>query len=91
MQVVDRRRFLVAAASGGVALAGPGAWPTPAAAATTEHRGALSPLLTDAGRTAPVEDDFEFIWPGGHLTSGNSFPAALELAAASMAVERFLG
>ena len=91
MRVVDGRRLLVAAASGGVALAGPGVWATPAAAATTEHRVALSTLVTDAGRTAPVEDDFELTWPGRYLTIGNSFPAALELEAASMAVERFLG
>lgn len=33
--------------------------------AATEHGVALATLLTDAGQTAPLEDDFEFAWPAG--------------------------
>ena len=117
--------------------------------AATEHAAALAALLTGAGQTAPLEEDFEFVWPrgtfaarkpaatagltvveallGADLTAaatsptesfrvlysslaascgeqrsvlllargrapiGNSFPPALDLEAASSAVEAFLG
>lgn len=191
---MNRRRFLISAASSGVTLAGAGALSTPAAAATdddlayanfaaatelllkdfyakareaklfggqlnnaflrggfaaTEHVTALSAVLTDSGQTAPLEEDFEFAWPDGTFASkksaataglsvveallgayqtgaatsptgsfrvlyaslaaslgeqratlslargrsaiGNSFPVALDLETASVAVESFLG
>jgi hypothetical protein len=191
---MNRRRFLVSAASSGLALAGAGALAAPAVAATdddlafanfgaatelllkdfyvkareaklfgaeldnaftrggfaaTEHVTALSGVLTDSGQTAPLEEDFEFAWPegtfagkkstatagltivqallGAYLTGaatsptdsfrvlyaslaaslgeqrstlsiargrpaiGNSFPVALDLEAASAAVDSFLG
>lgn len=194
MHAINRRRFLLSAASGGVVLAGAGALATPAGAATddelafanfgaateflledfygrvaeaklyrgtlanafargrfaaSEHAAAQGALLTAAGQTAPVEEDFEFAWPegtfagrkaaatagltiaeallGAYLTAaatsptasfrvlysslaaslgeqrstlslargrpalGNSFPSALDLEAASSAVESFLG
>jgi hypothetical protein len=191
---MNRRRFLISAASSGVALAGAGVLSAPAAAATdddlayanfgaatelllkdfyakareaklfggqldnaflqggdasTEHVTALSAALTESGQTAPLAEDFEFAWPEGTFASkksaatagltvveallsayltgaatgptssfrvlyaslaaslgeqrstlsvargrsaiGNSFPAALDLEAASTAVESFLG
>ncbi len=33
--------------------------------ASTEHAAALAALLTGAGQTAPLEEDFEFVWPRG--------------------------
>jgi len=191
---MDRRHFVLTAASGAAALAGAGVVTASAAAATDdeltfanfgvatelllrdfygelveaklfgaelntsfargrfaagEHAAALSTLLTDSGQARPVEEDFEFGWPdatfktrkaaastgagivqallGAYLTGaatsptpafrvlyaslaassgqqlgvffrargrpmvGNSFPAALDLEAASAAVEDFLG
>ncbi len=194
MRALNRRRFLVSAASTGAVLVGAGAVARPAAAATddelafanfgaatelllkdfytqvgeaklfggtlskafahgvfaaNEHAVAQSALLTAEGQTAPLAEDFEFTWPdgtfagkksaatagsaivdallGAYLTAaatsptgsfrilfsslaaslgeqrsalslargrpaiGNSFPAALDLEAASAAVESFLG
>ncbi len=194
MRAIDRRRFLITAASGSAMLVGTGAF-TPSAVAATddelafanfgaatelllqdfydragdaklfggtlrkafargsfvagEHLTALSKLLTDSGQTAPLAEDFEFVWPeatfaskkaaaaagltvaesllGAYVTAastsptttvrvlfsslaaslgeqrsalslargrpavGNSFPAAIDLEAASAAVEAFLG
>jgi hypothetical protein len=192
--MLDRRRLLVSAAAGGLALTGVAAFPRTASAATddelafanfgaatellladyyerlraaklyrgsldsafrrarfaaTEHVTALSALLTDSAQTAPTAEDFEFAWPaatfrtrkaasaagvvivdallGAYLTAaasspteavrvlfaslsaslgeqrstllvahgrtavGNSFPPAIDLEAASAAVERYLG
>jgi Ferritin-like domain len=41
-----------------------------------EHAAALSKLLTDAGQTAAVEDDFEFAWPDGTFATRKSAAAA---------------
>lgn len=41
-----------------------------------EHAAALSKLLTDAGQTAAVEEDFEFAWPDGTFSSKKSALAA---------------
>jgi Ferritin-like domain len=41
-----------------------------------EHAAALSRLLTDAGQTAAVEEDFEFAWPDGTFASRKSAAAA---------------
>ena len=37
----------------------------PRALSATEHAAALAKLLTDAGQTASVAEDFEFAWPDG--------------------------
>jgi hypothetical protein len=192
--VVDRRRFLLVAASSAVALGAASTLAPSAAAATDdelafanfgaatelllkdfyarvgeaelfegqlgksfargeraagEHVQSLSALMTGAGQTAPLEEDFEFVWPdgtfeskksastaaltivgallgaylsgaatsttssfrvlysslaaslgeqhslllsaSGHPAIGPSFPAALDLEAASAAVESYLG
>ena len=40
-----------------------------------EHATALSKLLTDAGQTAAVEDDFEFAWPAKAFATADSTAA----------------
>lgn len=37
-----------------------------------EHATALGKLLVDAGQTAAVEEDFEFVWPKSTFTSAES-------------------
>jgi hypothetical protein len=37
-----------------------------------EHAAALGKLLTDAGQTAAVEDDFEFVWPAKTFATADS-------------------
>ena len=39
------------------------------ALSATEHAAALAKLLTDAGQTAAVAEDFEFAWPDGTFAS----------------------
>ncbi len=41
-----------------------------------EHAVALRTLLTDAGQTAAVEADFEFVWPDGTYAKAHSTMAA---------------
>ncbi len=41
-----------------------------------QHADALSKLLTGAGQTAAVEEDFEFAWPDGTFASKKSATAA---------------
>jgi hypothetical protein len=41
-----------------------------------EHAAALSKLLTDAGQTAAVEEDFEFAWPDGTFATKKAALAA---------------
>lgn len=41
-----------------------------------EHAAALAKLLTDAGQTAAVEEDFEFAWPDGAFANVKSATAA---------------
>jgi hypothetical protein len=41
-----------------------------------EHATALAKLLTDAGQTAAVQDDFEFAWPDGTFATKKSASAA---------------
>ena len=41
-----------------------------------EHATALGKLLTDAGQTAAVEDDFEFVWPAKTFATADSTAAA---------------
>jgi hypothetical protein len=41
-----------------------------------EHAAALGKLLTDAGQTAAVEADFEFVWPEGTFTKIHSAATA---------------
>jgi hypothetical protein len=51
-----------------------------------EHAAALAKLLTDAGQTAAVEEDFEFAWPEGTFSSKKS-----ALAAGVKVTENLLG
>lgn len=41
-----------------------------------EHATALTELLADAGQTAAVKEDFDFVWPDGTFASGKSAAAA---------------
>jgi hypothetical protein len=41
----------------------------------SEHAAALAKLLTDAGQTAAVEEDFEFAWPDGTFATTKSASA----------------
>jgi len=41
----------------------------------SEHAAALAKLLTDAGQTAAVEEDFEFAWPDGTFATEKSASA----------------
>jgi hypothetical protein len=48
-----------------------------------EHAGALGKLLTDAGQTAAVKDDFEFVWPQGTFAgAGAAAKAGLKVTQA---------
>ena len=42
------------------------------ALSATEHAAALAKLLTDAGQTASVVEDFEFAWPDGTFATRRS-------------------
>ncbi len=42
----------------------------------TEHAAALTKLLTDAGQSAALEEDFEFAWPDGTFATRKSATAA---------------
>ena len=121
MRAIDRRRFLITAASGSAMLVGTGAF-TPSAVAATddelafanfgaatelllqdfydrageaklfggtlrkafargsfvagEHLTALSKLLTDSGQTAPLAEDFEFVWPEATFASKKAAAAS---------------
>lgn len=58
-----------------------------AALNTTEHASALGKLLTDAGQTAALEEDFAFAWPDGTFASLRSATAAgLEITQALLGV-----
>ena len=47
----------------------------------TEHATALAKLLTDAGQTAALAEDFEFAWPNGTFATAKSAGATgLEIA-----------
>jgi hypothetical protein len=47
----------------------------------TEHAAALAQLLTDAGQTAAVAEDFEFAWPDGTFATRRAAArAGLEIA-----------
>src|SRR3954465_7042666 len=41
-----------------------------------QHADALGKLLTDAGQTAAVEEDFEFPWPEGTFAKKSSITSA---------------
>ncbi len=41
-----------------------------------QHADALGQLLTDAGQTAAVEEDFEFAWPAGTFAKKSSITSA---------------
>ena len=38
----------------------------------TEHAAALAKLLTDAGQTAALAEDFDFAWPDGTFATGHA-------------------
>lgn len=54
--------------------------------AAGKHAAALAALLTGAGQTAPLEEDFEFAWPGGTFVSRKA-----AVAAGSTITEALLG
>ena len=52
------------------------------ALSATEHAAALAKLLTDAGQTASVAEDFEFAWPEGRSPASGRPNRAPDRAAA---------